>query len=239
LSAAALSFDSDLWDYAFERTVPIAIYVDATDDESREIAEIIENRLNRELTDLGFESPESLSDYFGSFLKLNLTKTPKADTGPRVGEKLRILRTRLASYLKGEFFQDLKQGGKDAKKILKIAIGIGTIVLLLTTAPAAGFVVGGFVVSAKAWVILGIAKESTEIIEEANKLLTESPEAKASLNRGISYTDPVIIQAPSEKQLRELAIKLDEQQSKIREQEIRQRLLEEEIRALRSSLNKP
>jgi predicted transcriptional regulator of viral defense system len=27
LSAAAAGFDSDLWNYAFERTVPIAIYV--------------------------------------------------------------------------------------------------------------------------------------------------------------------------------------------------------------------
>jgi hypothetical protein len=238
-SAAASSLDPDFWDYAFERTVPIAIYVSTSDDDSREIAEIIENRLNGELRELGFEGSESLTDFFGSFLQLNLSKTPKTETGPGVEKKLRILRKRLAGYFKdGEFFQDLKQAGKDTHKILKIAVGIGTIVILLTQAPTAGLAVGGFVVSAKAWSLLMVATEGSDIVELAKKLLTESPEAKASLNRDISDTDPVVVPNPSEKQIRELEKKLEEQQSRIQEQDLRQKRMEEEIRALRSRPSK-
>src|SRR5450432_73676 len=98
LSAAAAGFDSDLWNYAFERTVPIAIYVSTPDDDNREIAEIIENRLKMELSELGFDSPESLTEYYGSFLGLSLGRTKKTDTGPEVESKFRILRRRLVRY---------------------------------------------------------------------------------------------------------------------------------------------
>jgi hypothetical protein len=253
LSAAASGFDSDLWSYAFERTVPIAIYVSTTDDDSREIAEIIENRLKTELSELGFESPESLTQFYGSFLGLSLSRTKKTDTGPAVETKFQILRKRLIKYLKGEFFQDLKQGGKDAQKIIKIAIAVGTIVILLTTVPVGGFAVGTFVISAKTWAVLTIAKEGTDVVEQASKLFFESPQGKASLGEEIPKDSQVIIHSPSEKQVRDLErqlceqqarlqeqqARLQEQQTKIQDQELRQKQLEEQFQTLRASLNKP
>jgi hypothetical protein len=253
LSAAASSFDSDLWNYAFERAVPIAIYVSTADDDSREIAEIIENRLTKELSELGFESSESLTQFYGSFLGLSLSRTKKTDSGPAVESKFRILRKRLVKYFKEEFFQDLKQGGKDAQKIIKIAIGVGTIVILMTTAPVGGLAVGTFVISAKTWAILMVAKEGTDVVEQASKLFFESPEGKASLGKEVSNDAPVIIHSPSEKQVKDLERQLSEQQarlqeqqatlqeqqSKIKDQELRQKQLDEQLQALRASLNKP
>jgi hypothetical protein len=253
LSAAAAGFDSDLWNYAFERSVPIAIYVSTADDDNREIAEIIENRLKTELSELGFESPESLTQFYGSFLGLSLSRTKKADTGQEVESKFRILRRRLVRYLKEEFFQELKQAGKDTQKIIKIAIGVGTIVILMTTAPVGGIAVGAFVVSAKTWAILTMAKEGTDIVEQASKLFFESPDGKASLGKDFPNDAQVIVHSPSEKQVRDLErqiceqqarlqeqqARLQEQQMKIQDQDLRQKQLEEQFQALRASLNKP
>lgn len=239
LLAAAAGFDPEVWDLQFERTVPIAIYVSTTDEDgSRAIAEIIEKRVNRELEELGFDSPESLTNYYGSFLQLNLSKTPKTDNGPATEGKLRILRRRLAKYLKGEFLGELKQAGKDVRSVLKVAIGIGTIVILLTTVPTAGVAVGAFVISAKAWAYLTVVKEASDVVEQASKMLTESPEAKASLNKPISDDDPVVIRAATEKQIHELEKTVRDQVIRMQQQDNLLTMMAEELRGLHARLDK-
>jgi hypothetical protein len=238
LSFAAASFDPDIWDLEFERSVPIAIYVHSTDEDgSRTIAEIVERRVNSELQELGFESPESLTHYYGSFLQLNLSKAPKTDNGPATESKLRILRRRLAKYLKGEFLEELKQAGKDVRSILKVAIGIGTIVILLTTVPAAGVAVGAFVVSAKTWAYLTVVKEASDVVEQAGKMLTESPEAKAALKKPISDDDPVVIRAVREKEIRELEKAVHDQEKRVQEQDNLISMMAKELRELRARLD--
>ena len=167
-----------------------------------------------------------------------------------------ILRRRLVRYFKEEFLQDLKQGGKDAQKVIKIAVCIGTIVILMTTTPVGGITVGTFVISANTWAILTIVKEGTDVVEQASKLFFESPEAQASLNKDVKDTaprPPIIIHSPSEKQMKDLErqlneqqdrlqeqqARLQEQQTKIQNQELRQKQFDEQLQALRASRNKP
>jgi hypothetical protein len=191
LSAAEPSFDPDLWQLPFTRTLPVAIYVDAG-ELSREVAEIVEERLKQELAKAGFESFENLTNDYGSFLQLNLTRTLKTDDGPKTETKLRRLRKRMVEYLRGDFFSDLKQAGKDVQSLLRVVISVGTIVILLTTVPTVGVTVGTFVVSAKVWALLGVAKETGDIVETAYKTFADNQEAEAAVRRPVHDSDPIL-----------------------------------------------
>jgi hypothetical protein len=216
LSAAELSFNPDLWQLPFTRTLPVAIYVDAG-ELSREVAEIIEERLKQELADAGFESFENLTNDYGSFLQLNLTRTPKTDDGPKTDTKLRRLRKRMVEYLRGEFFSDLKQAGKDVQSVLKVVISVGTIVILLTTVPTVGVTVGTFVISANVWALLGVAKETGDIMETTHKVFTDNKEAEAALRRPVHDSDPIFY-SMLEHRIHEVEQKYEQ---KLREQEER------------------
>jgi hypothetical protein len=236
LAAANVSFDPSLWRFAFARTIPIAIYVDAGDESSQEIAEIVAERLNKELVELGFESPKVLTSGSGSYFRLDLSRTPRTDTGAQTESRLRRLRKQLIKYLQTDFSRDLKQAGKDVHNVVKIVVSVGTIVVLLTTAPAAGIVVGSFVISAQAWSMLAVAKETGDIVETASKLFTESEEAAEAMKRTPAENDPVLFQEASEKRLSELE---ERYEKRFREQEERYQKLQEEVRGLRSMPGKP
>jgi hypothetical protein len=239
LAAANVSFDPSLWRFAFARTIPIAIYVDAGDESSQEIAEIVAARLNVELTKLEFESPEVLTSCSGSYFRLALSRTPRTDTGAQTESKLRRLRKQLIKYLQTGFFnelKELKQAGKDVHNIVKIVVSVGTIVVLLTAMPAAGLVVGSFVIPAQAWSMLAVAKEAGDIVGTASKLFTESEVATEAMKRTPSESDPVLFQEASEKRFSELEEKYEK---RFHEQEERVQKLQEEVRGLRSMPGKP
>lgn len=228
-AAAAASFDADLWQLAFSRTVPIAIYVDAG-DQSADYALEIGEWVNQQLGDLGFEEIESLDGFNGSYLQLNLCRTPKTDDGRKTEGKLRNFRRRLTEYLRESFAPKAQKVAQDSHSVVKIAVSVGTIVLLLTTAPAAPVVIGSFVVSAKVWTALAVAKEAGDIVESAGKLFTAPGDT--TLKRSVTDNDPILLAEASEKRIRDIEERFEK---RVREVEERNRRLEAEVKDLRRS----
>jgi hypothetical protein len=137
-SPALLSFDLDCWKFSFERTLPIAIYVDATDDSDREIAENIAAWINEALQESGFTESDPIASQQGSFLQLNLTRTREKEDGPKFSERLREFRNKLIKHLR----EDVGPALKDANTAFKIVVAIGTVVVILSAGPTTAITVG-------------------------------------------------------------------------------------------------
>ena len=82
-----------------------------------------------------------------------------------------------------------------------------------------------------------MVKEASDVVEQAGKMLTESPEAKAALNKPISDDDPVVIRAAREKEIRELEKAVHDQEKRVREQDNLISMMAKELRELRARLD--
>lgn len=220
--AAALSFDADLLEFPFARTVPIAIYADAG-EQSSDLAEELWAWLEPELEKVGFSEIRHVGTYYGSLLQLNLCNAPSFEDGHQVGKRLRELRQRVAGFLEGDFGKKVKHVAESGNLAVKIVVGLGTVVLIVHALPAAPLVVGGLVIPGTLWAALGIAKESGDVVEAAGKLLTRGDDGG---KRPVAYEDPVMPASAVEGRFREMEEKMRKQEEMIRKQE-------REIRELR------
>jgi len=132
-------------------------------------------------------------------------------------------------YLHGSLFKRAKQAAVDGHRVIKIAVAVGTIVILLTASPTVAVTIGSFVVSAKVWVMLSVAKDAGDIVETANKIFTSED---TTLKRPVTDKDPILFSDTSEQRIRQLE---ERYEKRFRAQEERQRILEAEVKRLRGS----
>lgn len=213
LQSTLVSLGPESWEFELRRTVPVAIYVDAGENQSVELGERIASEVREVLQEFGYEEFQEVGRYYGSFLQLNLTRSPEPEDGPTFAKKLANIKDAVAKRLRRLPWKEM---AKVAGGAATIAVAIGTAVTILSVAPA-GLAIGSFVIPAMIWTPILVAKEGKDAIEAAQKILTESQAARKALT-GKQPTKPDRPPVDLEQRFKEL---------------------EEEVRRLRESQNPP
>ena len=181
-----ISFDPESWEFAFRRTVPVGIYVDAGDN-SGDLASEISNLVDEVLKESGFEEPEHLGRFYGaSILQLNLGRSSAPVDGPTFAERMAGVKNRAIERLRKFPWSEAAQA---AGSTIKVAVAIGTLVVILTAVPAAPLVIGSFVVPAKMWIAIGAAGEGIKMAEEAKSIFLHSKAAAKALGQAEQVTE--------------------------------------------------
>lgn len=205
LQSMAVSFDRESWGFRLRRTFPVAIYVDAGPDQSSELGEKIAGEVREVLQQFGYEEIGRVGPYSGSFLQLNLMRSPEPEDGPTFAKKLEAIKNAVTERLKR--FPWTK-AATVAGELITIAVAIGTAVTIISVAPA-GLTVGVFAIPAMIWTPILVAKEAKDAIESAKNILTECHAAEKVLPGEQSPT--------LEARIAELELRLEELQDEIRQ----------------------
>jgi hypothetical protein len=174
--ASLVSFDPDCWEFKFRRTIPVAVYVDA-EDHSADLGADITALVNGALKDSEFEEPQEFARFHGSLITLGLSQSRVPLDGPTFGEKLGSIKNKVIGQLEALPW-------KKAGAAVKIAVAIGTVVIIVSGAPAAAPVIGSFAVPVKIWMVLRAAREGAVLAEELKNILVDSKAAEDALREG-------------------------------------------------------
>lgn len=182
VQTSLISFDPECSDFSFRRSIPVGIYVDAGDD-SGELGSQLAELVKKALSESGFEDAEPLGRYFGSFFQMNLCRSPVPLDGPSFNEKIESVRRNLIDRLTQFPWKDSTQV---AGATVKVAVAIGTAVIILTASSASPLVIGSFVVPAKLWTIIAATGEGVTLVDEARNIFVHS---KAALH-ALRHSEP-------------------------------------------------
>jgi hypothetical protein len=199
LQSTIVSLSPETWDFKLRRTLPIAIYVDAGEEQSVEIGERIATEVQEVLREFGYEELQEIGRYYGSLILLNLSRSPEPEDGPTFSKKLAGMRDALSKRLRN---LPWKQTAKIVGGTVTVAVAIGTVVTLVSAAPA-GIAIGAFAVPPLLWTSLLVGKEGKDVIEAAKDIFTESKAARKAL-AGEQSGQPERSPAELERRVKEL-----------------------------------
>jgi hypothetical protein len=171
--ASLVSFDPECSEFSFRRVIPVAVYVDAG-DKSTDLESQVASLVDKALKESGFEEPQEFARFHGSLILLNLSRSSVPLDGPTFLEKLGTVKNNVVEGLKGLPW-------KKAGSAVKVAVAIGTVVIILSGLPAATPVIGSFAVPVRIWIALKAAREGVILLEELKNILTDSKAAKNAL----------------------------------------------------------
>jgi hypothetical protein len=167
------SFDPKCKDFAFHRTFPVAIYIDAG-ERSLQMGRSLDQHIRAVLSD-SFEIHEFV-EASGSFCILNICSSRVALDEPSLHEKIRSL----IGELNFGVFQNT---GQIAGSAATAVVAIGTVALIWHGAHPDLPIIGNFVIPSSVWVPLLITKEARDFIKEVTSIFVTSKAAKRALKQ--------------------------------------------------------
>jgi hypothetical protein len=195
-----VSFDPSCADYSFHRSIPVAIYVD-TGKSSRkygtQVARLVEEAFQQE--NLG--KLILIAQYEGSFLQLNLCRSPVRLDEPDLSERLESITERVKKDVQQLPWTEIS---KAAKAGAKVVVTIGGLVITFTLIPHTPLIFATFSIPYHLWSTILHVKEGVDAIEEAREVFLHSKAAVKAMNEAGPSPEQAVYEEISPEKLAEI-----------------------------------